>query len=127
MRLWKVVVLVDLALLVGAGASYLWWGRQAERLQRELALAQAAQAAVEREWTVRGVVRAILSEGNLVVLSHEEIPGYMPAMTMGFRAAAPQIYDGVRIGDAVRFTVRGAPPNVVLTGIERAPAEGGNR
>lgn len=127
MRLWKVVVLVDLALLVGLGAGYLWWGRQAARLERELAQAQTAQMSVEREWTVRGVVRAVLPEANLIVLSHEEMAGYMPAMTMGFRVAAPQIYDGVRVGDAVRFTVRGVPPNMVLTGLERAPTGGGNR
>jgi Cu/Ag efflux protein CusF len=127
MRVWKVVVLVDLAVLLGVGAGYLWWGRQAARLERELAQARAVQMTVEREWTVRGVVRAVMPEANLVVLSHEEIPGYMPAMTMGFRVAAPQIYDGVQIGDAVRFTVRGVPPNMVLTGLERAPTGGGNR
>jgi Cu/Ag efflux protein CusF len=127
MRVWKVVVLVDLAVLLGVGAGYLWWGRQAARLERELAQARAVQMTVEREWTVRGVVRAVLPEASLVVLSHEEIPGYMPAMTMGFRVAAPQIYDGVQIGDAVRFTVRGVPPNMVLTGLERAPTGGGNR
>jgi Cu/Ag efflux protein CusF len=127
MRVWKVVVLVDLAVLLGVGAGYLWWGRQAARLERELAQARAVQMTVEREWTVRGVVRAVLPEAGLVVLSHEEIPGYMPAMTMGFRVAAPQIYDGVQIGDAVRFTVRGVPPNMVLTGLERAPTGGGNR
>lgn len=127
MRVWKVVVLVDLAVVLGVGAGYLWWGRQAARLDRELAQARAVQMTVERQWTVRGVVRAVLPDANLVVLSHEEIPGYMPAMTMGFRAAAPQIYDGVQIGDAVRFTVRGVPPNMVLTGLERAPTGGGNR
>jgi Cu/Ag efflux protein CusF len=127
MRLWKVVVLVDLALLVGLGTGYLWWGRQAARLDRELAQVQAVQMSVEREWTVRGVVRAVLPEANLIVLSHEEMAGYMPAMTMGFRVAAPQIYDGVRVGDAVRFTVRGVPPNMVLTGLERAPTGGGSR
>jgi len=127
MRLWKVVVLVDLAVLIGLGGGYLWWGRQAARLERELAQAQTAQMAVEREWTVRGVVRAVLPESNLIVLSHEEMAGYMPAMTMGFRVAAPQIYDGVRVGDAVRFTVRGVPPNGVLTDLQRAPAGGGNR
>jgi len=127
MRLWKVVVLVDLAVLIGLGGGYLWWGRQAARLERELAQTQTAQMAVEREWTVRGVVRAVLPESNLIVLSHEEMAGYMPAMTMGFRVAAPQIYDGVRVGDAVRFTVRGVPPNVVLTDLQRAPAGGGNR
>jgi Cu/Ag efflux protein CusF len=127
MRLWKVVVLVDLALLLGVGGGYLWWGRRAERLESELARARAAETAVEREWTVRGVVRAIVPEAGLVILTHEEIPGFMPAMTMGFRAAAPEIYDGVRIGDAVRFTVRGVPPNVVLTAVEQAPAGGATR
>jgi Cu/Ag efflux protein CusF len=127
MRVWKVAVLVNLAVMLGIGAGYLWWGRQAARLERELAQAQTAQATVEREWTVRGVVRAVVPEASLVVLSHEEIPGYMPAMTMGFRVAAPQIYDGVRIGDAVRFTVRGVPPNMVLIGLERTPAGGGAR
>lgn len=127
MRVWMVVVLVDLAVLLGVGAGYLWWGRQAARLEREMAQARLAAMTVEREWTVRGVVRAVLPEANLVVLSHEEIPGYMPAMTMGFRVAAPQIYDGVQIGDAVRFTVRGVPPNMLLTGLERAPTGGGTR
>jgi len=124
MRPWKVVLLLDLALLLGVGWGYAWWGRRAERLERELAQARLEQTAVEREWRVRGVVRAILPDVGVVVISHEDIPGYMPAMTMGFRAAAPEIYQGVGVGDGVRFTLRGAPPNVTLTAIERAPSGG---
>ncbi|MBI4638765.1 MAG: copper-binding protein [Candidatus Rokubacteria bacterium] len=121
MRAWKVVLLVNLALALGVGWGYLWWGRQAERLAREVAVARAASApGVEREWRVQGVVRALLPEINVIVLTHEDIPGYMPAMTMGFRAAAPRIHEAVRVGDAVRFTLRGAPPNVVVTAIEKA-------
>src|SRR5205807_1426644 len=82
--------------------------------------ARAAAATVEREWTAEGVVRAILPEINVMVLTHGEMPGYMPAMTMGFRAASPKIHESVRVGDAVRFTVRGVPPNVAITAIERA-------
>jgi Cu/Ag efflux protein CusF len=119
MRAWKAVVLIDLALALGVGGGWLWWGRRAARLEDELALARAAQASVERAWTVRGVIRVILPEINVIVLSHEEIPGFMTPMTMGFRAAAPKIYDGLRVGDEVRFTVRGAPPNVVITAIEK--------
>ena len=124
MRLWKVVVLLDLALLLGAGLGYVWWGRRAEKLERELAQARAEQAGVEREWHVRGVVRAVLPEVGVVIISHEEIPGFMPAMTMGFRTTGPEIYQGVGVGDGVRFTLRGAPPNVMLTAIERAPGGG---
>ena len=124
MRAWKVVLLLNLALALGVGGGYLWWGRQVSRLQRELVAAQALGSAVEREWTVNGVVRAILPDLEVVVLTHEEIPGFMVPMTMGFRAASPKIYEGVRIGDAVRFTVRGAPPNVKIVAIEKAAAGG---
>jgi Cu/Ag efflux protein CusF len=119
MRAWKVVALVNLALLLGVGWGYLWWGRQAVRLQRDLAAARSLASGVEREWKVNGVVRAILPELDVVVITHEEIPGYMAPMTMGFRAAAPKIYEGIRIGDAVRFTVRGAPPNVKIIALEK--------
>jgi Cu/Ag efflux protein CusF len=124
MRAWKVVLLLNLALALGVGGGYLWWGRQVSRLQRELVAAQALGSAAEREWTVNGVVRAILPDLEVVVLTHEEIPGFMVPMTMGFRAASPKIYEGVHIGDAVRFTVRGAPPNVKIVAIDKAAAGG---
>jgi Cu/Ag efflux protein CusF len=126
MRPWKVVVLVNLALALGVGGGFLWWGRQVARLQRDLAAARAQAATAERQWTVAGVVRAVLPELEVVVLTHEEIPGVMAPMTMGFRASSPKIYEGLGVGDAVRFTVRGAPPNVVIIGMEKiAPADGG--
>ena len=124
MKIWKVVLLLNLALALGVGWGYLWWGRQAARLQRELIAARSQATSVEREWTVSGVVRAILADLDVVVLTHEEIPGYMPPMTMGFRALSPKIYEGVRIGDAVRFTVRGAPPNVKIVAIENVNSGG---
>ena len=126
MRIWKFVLLVNLALSLGVGWGYLWWGRQVVRLQRELVAARAQGLAAEREWTVNGVVRAILPDLDVVVLTHEEIPGYMVPMTMGFRAASPKIYEGVRVGNAVRFTVRGVPPNVKIVAIAQA-ASGGLR
>jgi Cu/Ag efflux protein CusF len=86
--------------------------------------AQAGQAITwggpEREWRdIDGVVRAIIPDLGIIVLTHADIPGYMPGMTMGFRMAAPQIPETLSVGDAVRFTVRGSPPLVVLTAIEK--------
>jgi Cu/Ag efflux protein CusF len=120
MRLWRVVVLVDLALAIGLGAGYLWWGQQARRLARELELARAAAATSgEREFQVTGIVRASLADLGLVVVTHGEIAGYMPPMTMGFRAASPKILESVKAGDAVRFTLRGTPPNLAITAIDK--------
>ena len=72
-----------------------------------------------QRWEVRGVVRAILPDLNLVIMTHEAIPGLMAPMTMGFREASPKIHEGLRVGDAVRFTLEGTPPNVVITAIEK--------
>lgn len=121
MRAWKAAVLINLALVLGVGWGYLFWGLRAARLERELALAQVSAAAgVERVWQVDGVVRAVLPDIGVLVITHGEIPGYMPAMTMGFREASAKIHESVQAGDAVRFTLRGVPPNVAVTAIEKA-------
>jgi len=121
MRLWRVVLLVNLALGVGLLCGYLVWGREVARVGQELALArqQQATAGVQRTWQARGVVRAVLPELNVVVLTHEDLAGYMGSMTMGFRVHDPKLYEGLDIGDTVRFTLTGAPPNVEITAIAK--------
>jgi Cu/Ag efflux protein CusF len=120
MRAWKAVAVINLALLIGAGWGYAFWGLRVGRLERELAEAKAAaESGIERQWEVEGIVRASLPEIGVLVLTHGEIQGFMPAMTMGFRVASPKIQDAVSVGDAVRFTLRGVPPNVVVTTIEK--------
>lgn len=127
MRVWRVILLLNLALAVGVGWGYLFWGRQAQRLSRELGEARLTAATTgEREYRATGVVRAVLPEINVIVITHDEIPGYMPPMTMGFRAASPKIHEAVQVGDTVRFTLRGTLPNLVVTTVEKAgPARGG--
>jgi Cu/Ag efflux protein CusF len=95
---------------------------RAERLDRELRAVRPAQSGGGvQQWDVRGVVRGTLPEMQLVVLTHEEIPGLMAAMTMAFRVVAPELLQSVRVGDSVRFTLRGTPPSdVVLTAIQAA-------
>ena len=120
MRAWKAVLLIDLALLVGVGWGYAFWGLREGRLERELAEARAAATSgIERRWVVEGVVRAIFPELGVIVLTHGDIPGYMPAMTMGFRVASPKIHEAVSVGDEVRFTLQGVVPNVAVTTIEK--------
>ena len=118
MRAWQAVAIVNLALILAAGGGWQAWRRA------HPAGAGAGQMVAwggpEREWTgIHGVVRAILPDLGIVVLTHEDIRGYMPGMTMGFRVVAPKIPAGISVGDAVRFTVRGSPPLVVLTAIEK--------
>src|SRR6185503_9252698 len=106
-------------LLVSVGGITAWRRAQA-------ASAASAQTVTwggpEREWAgVHGVVRAVIPDLGIIVLTHEDIPGYMPGMTMGFRVVAPKIPEPLYVGDAVRFSVRGSPPLVVVSAIEKTP------
>lgn len=57
-----------------------------------------------RVFTVRGVVRAPYAEGAITI-QHEEIPGFMPAMTMPFYADVAEVRD-LKPGDQVEFEFR---------------------
>jgi Cu/Ag efflux protein CusF len=123
MRLWRAMLLMNLALGFGLLLGYLAWGRPYGRQERELVLLrQQSPPGVERAWTRRGVVRAIFPERNMIILTHEDIPGYMAPMTMGFLVRDPRLYEGLDIGETIRFTLRGIPPNVVITAITREGA-----
>lgn len=73
----------------------------------------------DRQWTARGVVQSVIPESNVLVLTHEEIPGVMPSMTMSFRTTNSKLYDGLQAGDVIRFTLKGIPPNVTIVAITR--------
>jgi Cu/Ag efflux protein CusF len=54
---------------------------------------------------VKGIVRGTIPAQNLVVITHEPIPGLMGAMTMGFRAEGARLLEGLTAGDLVEFSL----------------------
>jgi Cu/Ag efflux protein CusF len=52
-----------------------------------------------------GNVVAVVPDAQQVVIDHGDIPGYMRAMTMGFRVVSPALLTGLKAGDRVRFTI----------------------
>lgn len=132
MRVWKVVALVNLALAIGAGGGALWWGQEVRRLRQELTRAREAETRAKtpetagagqgggaRSWTVQGIVRAVQRRAGIVMLTHEALPGLMPAMTMLFEAENPRILNGLAPGDRVRFTVKEGEGRLALVAIQK--------
>jgi Cu/Ag efflux protein CusF len=114
------IAAVNVAAAMGVGAGYLYWGRQAERVAAELRIVKQAAPRPVKEWTeVAGVVRGVMPELGVVVLSHADIPGYMRPMTMGFKAESPKVYEGFQVGDPVHFTLKGVPPKVRITAMQK--------
>lgn len=127
MPVWQVVWLLNLTLAVGLGLGYGAWGRGAVALGREVEVARTHVERLERErqacaggaragdqqWEGRGMVRAVYPQ--LLVITHEDIRGLLPARTTGFRAAIPASRGAIRVGEAIRFWVQGtAADDVVL-------------
>jgi Copper binding periplasmic protein CusF len=118
MPVWQVALMLNLTFAVGLGLGYAGWGRRAEALDREFDAARAQVERLEREraacapgartgeqqWEGRGVVRAVYPQ--LLVITHEEIRGLLPARTTGFRAS-PTLRESIRVGDPIRFSLRG--------------------
>ena len=122
MRLYKVVILVNLALVFGFLAGSLWWAEQVDRLRRELAaarLAVKAQQDAEQRGTAQGIVRGVFPQKKLLFLTHEDVPGLMPSMTMGFRMEDPKVARGLVPGDRVQFTVQKTGKDYVVIALQR--------
>lgn len=75
------------------------------RISVSSALLAAAATAAERVFDVTGVIRGSLDDGQLII-QHDEIPGYMPAMTMAFAIKDPADATRLQHGDRVRFKFR---------------------
>jgi Cu/Ag efflux protein CusF len=52
-----------------------------------------------------GKVIALVPESEQIVVDHDEIKGFMDAMTMGYKVSSLSLLKGLRAGDKVRFTI----------------------
>jgi protein SCO1/2 len=95
-----IVALAGLAILAALGAAY---------VRRNVAPPNDAAPAVahplERIFTVRGMILSVDPQAGIVRIAHEEIPDYMPAMTMPFMVRDSNILRNVKPGDQVSFNL----------------------
>lgn len=68
--------------------------------------AVASEPAAVVEYATRGVVRSIDLAQLTVTIAHENVPGYMPAMTMPFSLQSATQLGDIHAGDAVEFRFR---------------------
>src|SRR5262249_49099725 len=54
-------------------------------------------------YDTRGVVRGFSPDRSTLEIQHENIPGFMPSMTMPFVASDPRQIADLRTGDAIAF------------------------
>lgn len=70
-------------------------------------------------FAVRGILRGIDFAGRAVTVEHEEIPNYMPAMTMPFDVKTMAEVEPLRAGDAIAFTMIVTDKSAWIEGVKK--------
>jgi len=66
---------------------------------------QMAQQQSQQTVVGEGKVIAVVPSSGQIVVDHKAIPGFMDAMTMGYRIEPPSLLESVKAGDSIRFTL----------------------
>lgn len=91
-----------------------------------LLVAACADNTPIRAYEARGIVTEVPDDRESIVLSHDDISNYMPAMVMPFRLAHPDVAEGFGVGDEVLFQiVVTASGDASIVHMESAPAYSG--
>lgn len=70
-----------------------------------------------RRYELKGKVVAVDRAQQLVTISHEEIRGYMDAMTMSFALKDPSIINDISSGDTIQATLIISPDGAMLDNV----------
>ena len=72
-----------------------------------------------RTYQLTGQILVVKPETNEVLVKHEDIPGFMPAMTMPYAVKDPAIIKDRVAGDLITATLKVAPDGAFLSAITR--------
>jgi protein SCO1/2 len=79
-----------------------------------------------REYQLKGQILSIKPEEQEVLVKHDDIPGFMPAMTMPYKVKSASLLEGKQPGDLITATLEVADLSANLTTITKtgnAPIE----
>ena len=93
-------------------------GRQVGETPEDTASREELPAPVETHEAV-GVLKAFLPDGEHIRIDHEEIPGFMEAMTMSFAVEDTTLLQGIQVEDSIRFTLSVTGDDISVSALAR--------
>jgi protein SCO1/2 len=81
--------------------------------------AACARRSDERRYSLQGQVLAVTPNHQQATINHEEIKGFMAAMTMPYTVHDPAQLEGIAPGDLVNATLVVLPSDAYLTDVKR--------
>lgn len=84
-----------------------------------IAVASCSRAPDIPTYQLTGQILVVKHETNEVLVKHDDIPGFMPAMTMPYTVADPAILQERAAGDLITATLKVAPDRAFLSAITK--------
>ena len=72
----------------------------------------------QQTFNAAGLVKSVTSDSRQVVIAHEDIPGFMQAMTMEFAVKDPALLADIFPEDQVAFTIEQTPDSLYIVTIQ---------
>jgi Cu/Ag efflux protein CusF len=66
---------------------------------------EAAKSGPVKEYQMRGEITGLDAGGHVATIKHENIPGFMSAMTMGYPVKDPAEFSKLAVGEPITATV----------------------
>jgi protein SCO1/2 len=82
-------------------------------------VAACSRAPEARTYTLQGQILAVKAETREVLVKHEDIPGFMPAMTMAYAVKDAALLQDRRPGDLITATLMVSPELAWLSSISK--------
>ena len=82
-------------------------------------LTGCSKKAESKTYSTKGVVKSFSPDRKIVNIRHDDIPGYMSAMTMSFEAKSPAQVEGLAAGDKVAFSFSDDDGRRVITELKK--------
>jgi len=102
-RIWLVSLITALICLTGCGGQPQNPPVKPDKTENPKAV--ETKPAAPKQYQLTGVVREIDKESGQVMIRHDEIPGYMKAMTMPFDLKGKEVLADLFVGDEVEGTL----------------------
>lgn len=80
----------------------------------------AKPAAPAKEYQLRGQIMGLDPQGHVATIKHEEIKGFMGAMTMGYQIKDQAEFSKLAVGDAITGTVYVRDDDMWVGNIQKA-------
>jgi protein SCO1/2 len=121
----KIILPALTAIIAVAVCLMIALGQRSQNVLKPSASIHGSTPVSAKTFVVHGTIRNVDVANGILRVAHEEIPNYMPAMTMPFTVKDPALLNGLKPSDSVQFELAVTENDSWISHIEKLPSSEG--